>query len=183
MNMQFDPKVLSMMAESFGYSPSELASLMDGSPEKLMSELLLRQSASDEEIDDKNLADELDSIEFKILDESNTAEPPTLELVPEPAGDQTPNDEELQLAFDAIAAEHEAADGLLQYISEVSGACSRCFGTDRKCHECGGNGAPGHSPSRRPQILAQWIGRLSRAQNNSTSSRQSLLNIDQGEQP
>lgn len=53
-----------------------------------------------------------------------------------------------------LRQELEAAHVIVNYISQVFGACPHCWGQDPSCRQCGGRGAPGAFAPQEDELLA-----------------------------
>ena len=61
-------------------------------------------------------------------------------------------DDDIEDLQDAL----QAARTMLRYLAQVMGAC-RCWGKNRRCSRCEGNGAPGFRTSTDPQTFISWV--------------------------
>lgn len=53
-----------------------------------------------------------------------------------------------------LRQEMEAAHAIVNYISQVFGACPRCWGQDTTCRQCDGRGVPGAFAPQEDELLA-----------------------------
>jgi hypothetical protein len=126
-------QLLQLFAQRMNLSPDESTALQNGDYERALAGRLQG---------DPMLVSMLGMMQkTRTVDESE----------PAPRRSQRSLDEDVEDLQDAL----QAARTMLRYLAQIMGAC-RCWGKNRHCPRCQGNGAPGFRASTDPQTFVSW---------------------------